>query len=357
MVSPIEQLLGSFFVGTILSVFLEGVVASLGLSYFLDQYRTDRLAHRLLVYTMLAVDLFHTATSSATVYHFCVSEWGVPTAHIYCPWTFWIEVVTTGFATTLCQTFYSYRIYVVGGRRPLIPSAIMFLSLLQLGFSVAGSVGIKVGLNQEFARFHERTYGVMVWLLSAAFADILITGSLVYYLTTGTSGLHRRNAMLATRIIRNTIETNGLTLSFAILDAILFITMQNSLWHVIPNLCLVKLYTMSALVSLNSRTRLSKTPMSGLESHCRVVLRPPAPSATKARPQGFSHRRTESLASVSFELHIRGSPQDDELMENPPPSASSNGSLSTLVTYYPHSDTIPLTCVPSRRHAVPPAWE
>lgn len=59
------------------------------------------------------------------------------------------------------------------------------------------------------------------------------------------------------KILRNTIETNGLTLCIAILDALLFALFPQASWHVIPNLALVKLYFNSVLVSLNSRRRVA----------------------------------------------------------------------------------------------------
>ncbi len=60
-----------------------------------------------------------------------------------------------------------------------------------------------------------------------------------------------------TKILTHTIETNGLTFAVALVDAILFAAYPNASWHVIPNLCLVKLYFNSMLVSLNSRRRVA----------------------------------------------------------------------------------------------------
>jgi len=50
------------------------------------------------------------------------------------------------------------------------------------------------------------------------------------------------------KIIQLTVETNGLTAAVAVIDAVLFATLTTS-WHVLPNLCLIKLYFNSLLVS------------------------------------------------------------------------------------------------------------
>ena len=47
------------------------------------------------------------------------------------------------------------------------------------------------------------------------------------------------------------------TFVVALVDAILFAAYPKASWHVIPNLCLVKLYFNSMLVSLNSRRRVA----------------------------------------------------------------------------------------------------
>lgn len=60
----------------------------------------------------------------------------------------------------------------------------------------------------------------------------------------------RRHSVL-NKIIQLTIETNGLTAVVAVIDAVLFATLTTSM-HVIPNLCLIKLYFNSLLVSRKS---------------------------------------------------------------------------------------------------------
>ncbi|GAA5992149.1 hypothetical protein JCM11641_003255, partial [Rhodosporidiobolus odoratus] len=76
----------------------------------------------------------------------------------------------------------------------------------------------------------------------------------IWYLRQASNNDHQRSRSIVQRIIRITIETNGLTCLFAIADAILFVALPADSWHVVPNLSLVKLYFNGCLVSLNART-------------------------------------------------------------------------------------------------------
>lgn len=84
-------------------------------------------------------------------------------------------------------------------------------------------------------------------LASAAFADVLITASLVYYLKQSRSHFVTTNNIIDT-LVNNVVSTNGVTAVVAIVDTILFAASSTS-WHVLPQLTLVKLYFLSLLVS------------------------------------------------------------------------------------------------------------
>lgn len=171
-----------------------------------------------------------------------------------------------GVASICSQSFYAWRVYVVSKRPPWIPCVTMFLSLVALGFSV-GATGQIYHLDSQFALFSTWRYGVSTCellrprsggvadlrsagLASAAAADVLITGALVYYLHKSGSTFVITSSIVD-KIISNVISTNGLTACVALGDTILFAALDTS-EHVIPQLCLVKLYFNSLLVSRES---------------------------------------------------------------------------------------------------------
>ncbi|KAI5481307.1 hypothetical protein MNV49_004929 [Pseudohyphozyma bogoriensis] len=245
--------IGAFVVGTLLSTFLLGVTATQAFNYY-KLFPNDRRVYWWMVTGMLILDWVHTALSCFTIYDWTVTFYGDPTHLVNSPFSFAVDPAMTGIAASVVQLFYAYRVYVVGKRRLFLPIMIAFFSLVQLGFA-CGATGMIFKL-QAFSKFQSWTYGVSIWLGSAAVCDVLITGSLVYALINSKTGILQTNS-ICDRLIELVIQSNGLTAACAIVDAVLFGTLSTS-YHVTVNLCLVKLYFNSLLVSLNARAELEK---------------------------------------------------------------------------------------------------
>ncbi|GAA5901551.1 DUF6534 domain-containing protein [Sporobolomyces salmoneus] len=257
--------IGPFIIGTVVACFLSGVT-TVQAFYYMENFPKDRALYKYLVLGLFVLDMTHTAICIVTIWDWCVANYGDVEHLLVSPWSFAVDPVIVGVIAATCQTFYAYRVWIVGKRKWLLPICILTLSAVSLGFAIASTV--QIFHLKEFGRFQEFTYGVAIWLAGSAAADVLITASLVFYLSSSKTGLNGTNSIL-NRIIELTVSTNGLTCSVAILDAILFATMDNSA-HVSPNLALPKLYFNSLLVSLNARVALEKRMVkshSGNESH------------------------------------------------------------------------------------------
>ena len=69
---------------------------------------------------------------------------------------------------------------------------------------------------------------------------------------------------LVTKLIRLTIKTGSLTATIAVVDAILFLAVPDSNYHITPALILAKLYSNTLLVKFNSHITISHE---GSQSH------------------------------------------------------------------------------------------
>ncbi|CEQ42524.1 SPOSA6832_04346, partial [Sporobolomyces salmonicolor] len=216
---------GAFVVGTALSTFLLGITSCQAFEYF-RTFPNDKRLYWWLVVGLCVLDWAHSAISMYTIYDWTVTNFANPANLIHCPWSFAVDPAMTGVAAFVCQIFYAYRVYIVGKRNLVIPIIICTLSALSLGFA-CGATGMIFHLVL-FSRFQEWTYGVSLWL-----------------------------AGILNRLIELIISTNGLTAAVALIDAVLFGVLSTS-YHVTANLCLVKLYFNSLLVSLNARAELER---------------------------------------------------------------------------------------------------
>ncbi|KAI5474331.1 hypothetical protein MNV49_003536 [Pseudohyphozyma bogoriensis] len=227
----IDKLLAPFTVGALLSTYLSGIVLSQVNKYY-QRYPlgTDRTVFSILVAIVFVLDIFASITASYTVYHYAILWDGVLTANLKIPWSFAVNPTTVAIVTCLVQGFYGHRVYLISNKNVAIPGVIAVLSIIQLGFGIGGT---KICF----------TYA----------ADILITSSIVFYLTRAKSkSSYAHTSSILSKVMRNTIENNALTAAWAVTDCLIFAT-SPSLWHLMFNVVLPHLYILSFLVSLNAR--------------------------------------------------------------------------------------------------------
>ncbi|ORY41108.1 hypothetical protein BCR35DRAFT_311375 [Leucosporidium creatinivorum] len=251
--AQLDNVLGPFVVGALVAAWLSGLVWGHGGRYW-SQYPpgTDRAIFRWGVIVLLGLDLITTIFAAISCYNLSVTELPPPDR---APWSFAINPLLVGIVTTIVQSFYSYRVYVVSNRDRFLPAFILLLALLQLGFATGGA---HIAFTLRYEQFlPQYKYGVTLWLTLACAGDFLITGSIVWYLRKAQKGSgFSETASLLKKISRSTIENNFLTSVLALLDAVLFAEVNGN-WHIAINIVLPKVYILSFLASLTARSKLS----------------------------------------------------------------------------------------------------
>jgi len=244
--------LGAVEIMTFLSLILLGISLSLGYTFF-RRSEGDRFSLKILVSTLLFLEIFHSFTASQTVYYETVTRWNRGQANSY-PLS--INVLSENLITFLVQWFFSHRIYRLSGS--------LLLSVLCLSFAFLRFVG-GIALSVESIMDVPRNpNGVFVftfrWLVISALAvgaaaDVLIAISMVYYLRKLASPLNLKSTTAAlNRLVRWTLQTGLVTSMTSVTVIICFIFMSNMIWFALY-IVLAKLYSISLLVSLNTRPR------------------------------------------------------------------------------------------------------
>ncbi|KAM0786935.1 hypothetical protein ACM66B_002356 [Microbotryomycetes sp. NB124-2] len=248
----IASLVGPFALEAIVCAMLLGITLVQAKTYF-ERCGSDPTVLVVAVALLWALHVFHNVCLSHTAWAFTVTSFGDYAALAYPPWSFCIGAALTGISSFVVQSWYARQVYVLGQRKVLVPGCILVLSLVSLLFSIISTVkGYSYG---DFRKFDDFFYGVFIWLLSSAAADILLTSALVYHLRQ-----HKKETAfqdtksLLNRVISNTIENNLLTCVVACVDAVMFgLYRQLGNWHVILNGMLFGLYYISFLTSLNAK--------------------------------------------------------------------------------------------------------
>ncbi|KAE9402244.1 hypothetical protein BT96DRAFT_991411 [Gymnopus androsaceus JB14] len=199
--------------------------------------------------------------ASMWTYDWAVANYGNPTIMAFLPWA----LPTEGFLMATCgltvQLFFALRIWMMSMRKNwILPVVIGCLSIL--GWCM-------LCWTTHIAATHKSISDIMlarpaghIWLGGSVCADVLITGSMIYYLDlrfrmkplfpssiSANRSLHRRLRKLIVR----TVECNVLSLLVQTVSIGLFNRSNVGFYFVVPNMTMAKIFTFSLLVSLNSR--------------------------------------------------------------------------------------------------------
>ncbi|GAA6010642.1 hypothetical protein JCM11491_003007 [Sporobolomyces phaffii] len=298
--------IGPFVIGTVLACYLSGITSAQAFQYS-QNFPNDRRLYKSLVVGLFVLDMLHSAVAIVTIWNWCVENYGDVSNLVIAPWSFGVDPALVGIISFACQIFFCYRVYILSKRQWVIPSVVLILSTLSLAFAIGSTY--QIFHLKRFDRFQSFTYGVATWLSASAAADILITCSLVFYLSKSKEGGIKTTNSILNRLIELTVSTNGITCSVAILDAILFGSRSDSS-HVAPNLILPKLYYTSLLVSLNARVALERKLISSNGGHADSIGLGPVSTNVDASNQArriktrFEGPASPTRGGVSNGIHV-----------------------------------------------------
>jgi len=185
---------------------------------------------------------------SIYLYQTLIKQFGNETTLFKANNLFAVVPTMTGLTASIVQIYFAWRI------RILTNNWYYFFFIIAAAVSGAASSTVVAYLgsfNSEFVEFRAFKVVAIVTFVSEMLGDIMITSILVWFLQTRKSGFGRSNKMVD-RIIRFTVQTGLLTLIFACLDMVFYLTRPDGT-HLVFNFILSKLYTSSFLSSLNSR--------------------------------------------------------------------------------------------------------
>ncbi|KAI5475797.1 nuclear export protein noc3 [Pseudohyphozyma bogoriensis] len=251
---PVLEILAPFLVGTFLNLVMLGVTLVQTSDYFKLFGPTDKRIYIWAVWILFWLGVLHTIASCSLVYESTVKHFGNGLNLFVIPWGFCVDPIITALQAGIVQTFYAYRVYIVSGRSLGIPAFLAVLTAAQLGFGLFCTV--YAFHHPSFATISDITYAVASWLFLMAGGDIIITSSLIYYLSRAKSDFYQTNTILE-RVIRHTITNNALTAVTATVSSLMFMVGPGA-WHVIAGLIIGKLYQISFLASLNARDDLKR---------------------------------------------------------------------------------------------------
>ncbi|KAH9888313.1 hypothetical protein C8Q73DRAFT_794090 [Cubamyces lactineus] len=296
--------------------------------YYTQHFRTDQLKYRLIVGSLLILELVQTATTTHQAWYYGVTLWDNPAGLLTFPWSACSVPIMAGIIAAEAQIFYAWRIWRLAPNWGFKGMAILIilLALLQALTSIVASIIFAIFLTPEkLLQLHS---AFELWVSSSFVTDVLIAACMLWILYTAKnqSGWSRSNNIIG-RLIGITVGT-GLAIALCgALTLALFATTVGASFQYLPAAYIWgKLYSNSVMVSLNSRRSTASPgnstaeadsyPLSIRVSH-QVFRRGDDERSTGAATPSWAGRKSSSnVASVGnkpvpFAVKVDAAPQED----------------------------------------------
>ncbi|KAI9435801.1 hypothetical protein H4582DRAFT_623109 [Lactarius indigo] len=253
VIPHIEDIAAPRILGNLWNWTLYGVLV-VQLYVYSYNFPKDRALLKLLVYALFLVETLQTALSGADLYYWFVSGFGNMN-HLTSPYVspFAVPIIGSIVSITV-QLFFVYRVWVLSGR-----SSRFLCLIITLCSAVAAATAFTAGVythivNKLASRNQTLRVLTLTWVSGNALADILIAGSMLFYLRRRRrEGDGYLSDHAITRVVRLTVETNVLTSTVGIIALLTVAVFPDTTWFTCPLALLGKLYSNTLLVSLNNR--------------------------------------------------------------------------------------------------------
>ncbi|KAL1937887.1 hypothetical protein VTO73DRAFT_12780 [Trametes versicolor] len=178
------------------------------LYYYTQQFRSDQLKIRLLVYLLLVLELAQTATTTHQAWYYGVQLWNDPLGLLTFPWSAPTVPIMPGIIAAVAQFFYAWRIWTLSPNNLFKGMAILIvlLALLQcLTALVASSIFAVFLTPAKLLALHPE---FELWIATSFVADVLIAACMLWILYTAKSRSNwSRSSNAIGRLIGITVGT------------------------------------------------------------------------------------------------------------------------------------------------------
>ncbi|KAF9075135.1 hypothetical protein BDP27DRAFT_34540 [Rhodocollybia butyracea] len=245
--------LGAFLVGVIISLFLNGLF-TLQIYIYFRLFQSDSRVLRSTVGAVWCLSLGRSISVSYSLYQMVVTDYFQPELLLKASSALATSIVLGAMEDFLVQITYTYRLYRFSGRLPI--SIFCCVLVVFLGFVLALSMKLsQAAATTQSMILYEASHQWLIFtiLFGHAALDIIISGSICYFLTVQKRGALKRGRELVNHIIVLTIETGLATSLASIASAICFRTMQDNYVWMSIYVFIPDLYANALLALLNGR--------------------------------------------------------------------------------------------------------
>ncbi|KAF9459785.1 hypothetical protein BDZ94DRAFT_1267366 [Collybia nuda] len=244
----IQLLFGPMLIGAFLNMILYGVVVAQMFTYY-QSCKNDSLWIKNLVFYLFITETINTGLDMAVMYEPLVIKFGTDESTTFFPLMLASGPIMIIAVSTPVQLFIAWRIMKIS-KSNFVSGTISILAAT----SCAGGIwtAITISLIRRFDRKSEIRPPALLWFVTAAAADILITATLTRFLYKRKTGYAKTDSAIS-RIISLTLQTGFITAIAALADLVFFLVLPHTNLNFIWEFALTKLYSNSLMSTLNAR--------------------------------------------------------------------------------------------------------
>ncbi|KAJ7326170.1 hypothetical protein DFH08DRAFT_334348 [Mycena albidolilacea] len=297
----LQSTYGLLLIGCFFSAAVWGVSLVQTFLYFM-MYEKDPWKLKLLILFLIAIDTANEILVLKSVWPALILHWGRVDVLGKSEGT--IELIhhvwVAAIVAAAVQSYYTWRIYILSGRKLLIPCLLIpliswqIIGLAPYNFLALGHAAVSAGKQTQ-----QLTAVAISLRATGAAADILIAGSMVYLLTKPRARFTSTQTLVF-RLLILSINSGAWTAILAVLDFISIVAFPVYFTFCVFELPICSLYLSTLLVNLNARKFLSTVPTS-MDLAEMSGNRNPSESAGTIhfRSQGHGHHLSTGTAYLS----------------------------------------------------------
>lgn len=169
-------------------------------------------------------------------------------------WSIGVSLIITTAIVAVVHCFFIYRIWILSEHRITVVIIPIILVTVNVGFEAASCSYIFKAPTWD--AFHGSSRSVMTVYVTTSLLtaiDVLVTGTLIYYLHTRRTGYHRTD-LLIRRMETYVVNSGAITIAASLSVLLTFVLAPDNLLYAGLTQLLCKLYNNALLATLNTRS-------------------------------------------------------------------------------------------------------
>ncbi|KAE9398275.1 hypothetical protein BT96DRAFT_859329 [Gymnopus androsaceus JB14] len=252
--NPPQEVIATTFGPLVSGIWMQQLLLGFILAQMVDYYRyhfqTDSIFNKTVVTLLLVLNLLLGGTDFHVLYRASVLFYGQYEFFNLQEWTMWLEPGWTAIVGFLAQLFFLVRCQrIVQSKFITAILTLLVLFSVGAGLAVSGSF-VK---DKTFSSLSEFKTPIILWLVSTSVADVSIASVLITHLLRSRTHFQKTNTVI-TRMVITSMETSAMTGIVATLNLVLFLPLQQTAYHLLPQFSMSRVYTITVMVTLLART-------------------------------------------------------------------------------------------------------